>query len=543
MSINALKQKLEKICVKNSFAEITMTAIIGILMLIQRFLTGGYKPVMDDWFLYGDVYKNAARLKYFAVPNEKFAIRPFAGMADCFINAPLFRHLWLVELILTISLLVGVFLIIRTLRRNGFTGGAVTMCILCLFPAMLEATYWIAAATRVAYSMLFIGMAITALDIFFKQKRKGAFIAFSVFGLLSVGFYEPAIVIYIVAVMFIVWANYKDKKSLLPLAVMALHVLIIGIYYILNSGAGEIESRGGFVESDFIEHTKIIFGYIKDIFTTHTLNLLRHGLNTGLDVIGGYKSLPYAVISVISLLFGISAAFCIRKRKFSVKVFTAGIAFFIGGIALNFILGSERIPVRLVYFSYLGVGIIFEELLSLLPLQINRILIAFFAVFLSLNSVIVGIGEVSDYQKTSDYDTYITQQIIDLDTKERITDVNKNTYVFGGQHYYYDLDCIKYHDHIRGASGNYAELTGCMQHLTNVAFTNSLVTFTYGDTHIMEPYIHQEGVCHFYNIEFDKTVVKADIIPDGNNFTVVREDGSVIGTLIKTDDVSYQFFN
>ena len=112
-----------------------MTAFLGILMLVQRFLTGGYKPVMDDWFLYGDLYTNTAdRIKEFAIPNEKFSIRPFAGVFDCFVNAPLFRHIWIAQLLVTLALLVGAFLIIRTLRRNNAAGAGFFMCILCLFP-------------------------------------------------------------------------------------------------------------------------------------------------------------------------------------------------------------------------------------------------------------------------------------------------------------------------------------------------------------------------------------------------------------------------
>ena len=59
----------------------------------------------------------------------------------------------------------------------------------------------------------------------------------------------------------------------------------------------------------------------------------------------------------------------------------------------------------------------------------------------------------------------------------------------------------------------------------------------------MKPYIDQEGLCNFYNIEYDKTVVRVDLVSDGENYSVVREDGSLVGTLIKVDDVSYQFFN
>lgn len=545
MDINSFKNKLGAILQSKNIPELIMTAFLGMLMLVQRFLTGGYKPVMDDWFLYGDLYTNAAdRIREFAIPNEKFSIRPFAGVFDCFVNAPLFRHIWIAQLLVTLALLVGAFLIIRTLRRNNAAGAGFFMCILCLFPVGFEATYWLAAATRVCYSLLFIGAAIFALDNYYKSRRTGSLILYAVLGLISVGFYEPAIVIYVILTMFIIWNNYKDKKTLIPVIILSVQICLIGLYYILNSGAGEIESRGGIVENNFMEHATLVSQYIKDIFFTKSVELMKNGFSKGLLVIlGGHKFIKLAGLLVLSLGFGIFSALCIKKRRFSFKILALGIALFFGGIILNFVLGSDRIPLRLVYFSYLGIGIVIDEILMLLPYKLSRILCAPALTFFAFIFTIAGIGEVCDYQKTSDFDVYITQQLIDLDTPERITDVNKNTYLFGGQHSYEETRCIHYLDHIRGASGNYADITGCMRHLTNVPFTNSIATFTYGDTQIMKPYIDQEGLCNFYNIEYDKTVVRVDLVSDGENYSVIREDGSLVGTLVKVDDVRYQFFN
>ena len=514
-------------------------------MIVQRFLSGVYKPVMDDWFLYGDLYTNAAdRITQFAIPNEKFTIRPIAGIFDCFVNALLFSHLWIAQLLVTLSLLFGAFLIIRTLRKNNAAGAGFFLCLVCLFPVGLEATYWLAAATRISYSMLFIGAAVFALDSYYKTSRRRSLILYAVLGLISVGFYEPAIVIYVILTLFVIWNNHKDKKTLVPVIILAAQICLIGLYYVINAGAGEIESRGGIVENDFTEHTLLVWGYIKDIFCSKSLELMRNGYQKGLDIIlGGHRLIKLALISVISLGFGVFSAVCIKKHKFSFKVIILGIALFFGGIILNFVLGSDRIPLRLVYFSYLGIGLVIDELLTLLPYTLNRAVCAVALTCLAFVFTVAGIGEVRDYQQTSDFDVYITQQLIDLDTPERITDVNKNTYLFGGQHSYEETRCIHYLDHIRGASGNYADITGCMRHLTNVPFTNSIATFTYGDTQIMKPYIDQEGVCSFYNIEYDKTVVRADLVSDGENYNVVREDGSLVGTLVKVDDTRYQFFN
>ncbi|MCC8161455.1 MAG: glucosyltransferase domain-containing protein [Oscillospiraceae bacterium] len=541
--MNMLKDWHKKITT-GSYAEYAMTCALGVLLVIQRFLAGGYKPVMDDWFLYGDLYTNISeRLSSFAFPNEKFAIRPIAGFFDCFVNAPLFNHLWIVELALTLSLLAGAFFIMKTMRRNNAGGAGFLMCLVCLFPVGLEATYWIAAATRISYSVLFTGAAVFALDWYYKTRQKRGIVLYAVLGMICVGFYEPPIVLYILLTLFVIQSNYKNKKDLMPLIITAAHIAVIGLYYVLNSGSGEIESRGGFLESGIIEHTSVVTGYIYDIFVKYSKALTGNGWRKGLLIVmGGHKIIKTLLIGVFSLLFGVFSAICIKKRKFSIKIFVFGIIMFLGGLCLNYVLGSDRITLRLVYFSYFGAGIMLDELLMLLPNKASKTLCAVIMTCLAFVFTVSGIGEVSDYRQTSDFDVYITQQIVDMD-EEHVTDVDKNTYVFGGQHYYEETWCISYLDHIRGVSGNYADITGCMRHLTNVAFTNNIMTFTYGDTQALKPFIDTEGLCKFYNIEYDKTVVEVSLEPDGDNYNIVRPDGTVAGTLQMTDDTHYQYIN
>lgn len=540
MNITYLKDKFKKISESNNLCEIIMTAVLGILMLIQRFLTGVYKPVMDDWFLYGDLYgKLFGRLKYFALPNEKFAIRPAAGFFDCFVTAPLFGHLWIIEAALTLSLLIGAFFIIKTLRRNNASGAGFFMCIVCLFPVGLEATYWIAAATRVCYAMLFIGAAIYALDIYLETYSLRAFSLYAALGMISVCFYEPAIVMYILLAVFIMRSR-RNRQIRAALIALAAHIAVIGLYYALNAGSGEIESRGGIVDGNIIEHTMLVFDYTKKIFTEFSAVIMREGFEKGaLIVFGGHGLIKFALLAALSAAFGLFSGLCIKKRRFSWSIFIFGVIMFIGGISLNFVLGSDRIPLRLIYFSYLGIGIMFDELMALFPRGISQ---AALTVIVFVFTV-AGIGEVRDYQRVSEFDTYITKQLIELDRDGNLTNVDKNTYVFGGQHSYEETRCIHYLDHIRGASGSYADFTGCMRHLTGKAFTNNIIPFTYADIQILKPYIDEEGVCSFYNIEYDKTVTRAQIVSDGENYNVLREDGTYIGRLEKVDDKRYQFFD
>ena len=80
-----------------------------------------------------------------------------------------------------------------------------------------------------------------------------------------------------------------------------------------------------------------------------------------------------------------------------------------------------------------------------------------------------------------------------------------------------------------------------MRHITGAANTNNVMPFTYGDIHKLKPFIDIEGVCNFYNIEYDRTIVPVKLVADGDNYIIKRNDDSIVGTLTKVDDVSYQF--
>ena len=539
-----LKTEFTKNISKNDGCiEAIITSLIGMLMIIQRFLPGAYKPVMDDWFVYGDVYKGlSSKINDFFIPNAKFAIRPAAGLFDCFVTAPLFNHLWIAELIVTLSLLAGVFLIVRALRKNGLAGAGLLMCLVCLFPVGLEATYWIAAANRISYSVLFIGVAVYALDFCLKTGKTRGMVIYAVSGLLCVGFYEPAIVIYILLTLFVIFANKKETRSGIALLIMLCQIAFIGIYYIINSSSGEMELRGGLATTDFFKHFEIVRHLTNDIFKKYSKAIVVSGFKDGmLTILGGHKILNTGIISLLCVLLGIFSAMYVQKRRFSVRIFIFGAVMFFGGLSLNFVLESVRIPLRLVYFSYFGAGIMLDEALMLLPHAVSKILCGVLSALLAFVFTTAGIGEVREYRATSDTDVSIISQIIELDAEHNVTNADKNTYLFGAEQYYDETGCIQYLEHIRSGIGYYADITGCMRHLTGKSDTNNIMPFKENDVQGIIPYINMDDVCGFYNLEADRTVTKVHVVPDGENYVIVREDGSYAGTLTKVDEENVRY--
>ena len=180
------------------------------LVFIQRFAYNAlYYPVMDDWFLYGDIYKN--KVADFIVPNEKFAIRPIAGLIDIFVASPLFKHLWTVEIMLSVFMVVGVLSVMYVLRKNDYNVGGIFVLLLCLLPLNFEATYWIAASIRISGSIFFVGISCYMLNGFLEEENKQFLIGYGIVGFITVGFYEPAIVVYAFLSAYLVLKK-KNKK-------------------------------------------------------------------------------------------------------------------------------------------------------------------------------------------------------------------------------------------------------------------------------------------------------------------------------------------
>ena len=66
-------------------------------------------------------------------------------------------------------------------------------------------------------------------------------------------------------------------------------------------------------------------------------------------VFGGHKFIKILLIAIFSIIFGLFSAVCIKSVNFLGKILVLGIVMFFGGLSLNYILGSDRIPLRLVF--------------------------------------------------------------------------------------------------------------------------------------------------------------------------------------------------
>ena len=212
------------------------------LMVIQRFLPClKYGPVMDDWFNYGDLYEKT--WPQYVIPTQKLAIRPMAGLFDIFVTAPAFGHLWIIKLLMCLMLFAAVFMLYKVFEKNGFSAGGALFLIVCLLPLNAEATYWIAAASRIVCALFFISLSLVLVMKHMETSRSAYLIFYTITGLFAVGFCEQAIIPYLFLNAYVILKNGDKKLFIIPV----MHVIIMALFYLMHRNSPEIAARGQFL--------------------------------------------------------------------------------------------------------------------------------------------------------------------------------------------------------------------------------------------------------------------------------------------------------
>lgn len=515
--------------------------LITALLFLVRFSSGfTYKPVMDDWFLYGDIYDNKWD---FIISNEKFAIRPLAGAIDIFIAAPLFDRLWVVEILMSFCQAFGAVFFADIFRKNDFQADGLFIIALCLIPMNMEATYWLAASIRISCAMLFTALPVWFLNEFLISDKRKYAAAYSVAGFAAVSFYEPAVVIYFLLSCYLVLRK-RNKKYLRLLIPLAAHLIYIALYYILNGSGGEMAVRGHLLANNFFEHAAEVTDMIARVLTVYNIRAFSLGLKDGISLIiseGLY--LQTAAVAALSFLLG----FMLRRnetenRRFSPRRLMLCLILSLGGVSLFYIIGGLFIAIRFVYFSFIGIGLAAEELMLIMPKNGRRIINFFLVPALSCCFAVSGMGTVSQYQKTSAEDERIVSQILSADTENFVTNPDRNTYLLGAAPYYKSVKSVEWLESIRGACSGYADLTGCMRHKAGKVNTNNLTPVPDYGAIKMSYYINSPEICRFFALDDNLNVITVHLRQENDRFKVLEESGRVYGEIIRDENGTYRFY-
>ena len=519
----------------------TIFLTVSAILLLTRFAAGlVYKPVMDDWFLYGDLYGDV--INDFALPNAKFTIRPLAGVLDIFLAAPLFNHLWVVELIMTLLLTAGAVIFYDVLSDNGFSVGGFFLISLCLVPMNMEATYWLAASVRISCALFFTALTLWLLNGYLKSDKKIYALLYTVSGFFAVSFYEPAIVIYVMLFACLLYRK-RDKKYAYLIFIIAVQLTYIALYYILNGGSGELAVRGHLFSSNFFSQARAVTDMVGRVLVLYDYRAFARGLKCGAELIvsrGLY--VQTAALLVLSVFLGILVRHEGKDRRFSAKRLLISLALTVGGVSVFYVIGFLYTAIRFVYFSFIGIGLAVCELALLTPQKIQPVLHCIVTAALTFVFAVSGMGITSQYIKTSEEDVRIVNEILALDTENFAVNPDRNTYLLGAKPYYDDVKSVGWLESIRGACSGYADLTGCMRHMTGVTNTNNLTPVRDGEAISMTYYINSPEICRFFALDENTHVINVSVNKTDGGYEVTEDSGDRYGKIIADENGTYRFY-
>ena len=136
----------------------------------------------------------------------------------------------------------------------------------------------------------------------------------------------------------------------------------------------------------------------------------------------------------------------------------------------------------------------------------------------------------------------IVNEILALDTENFAVNPDRNTYLLGAEPYYDDVHSVGWLESIRGACGGYADLTGCLRHVTGVTNTNNLTPVRDDEAISMEYYINSPEICRFFALDETAHVINVSVNETDGGYEVTEEGGERYGTIIADESGTYRFY-
>ncbi len=517
-----------------------MWVSFSLLLLLERGFGGsGYKPVMDDWFLYLGTTTYSDLWNDYIFPNDKFAIRPLAGALDCFVISPLSANpvsRGLVSVGLCLLLVAAIIILTRVLEENEISRGGLLAVLCGLYPLGFEGIYWLSAASRIIPAFFFISAAAFFATMFIKHGGVGYILMFYLTGIGAVGFYEAAIPVYFLLIAVIIWRRRKETGAKRLIIIPVIHIIMIGIYYIVHRSNVEIETRGQLITlSDAAAHFSQTAQGLAKLFTSINAQLISDAWKTGTAALSQDPTY-YFFIATMSAAFGYFAAKLHVRPKNSVSSVVFGIFLAISGICVYFVLEMLRLPIRSAYMSFMGIGIAIEGIIYIITRSSKggRAVYAVICAAAAFLCAVCGIGEVEEYRAVSEADSESAAAIIDSGLADDMIENDGYLWLFNTREYYFD-DKLNYMEHIRSAENTDSAITNCLMFYTKNNGIHQIQTVADGSDAVL--YVDQKAF-YYAGFEDDRSLTRLELVPDGDSFILVRQtDGSVYGTLYHWQDV------
>ena len=360
---------------------------------------------------------------------KMYTTRPLAVLLDTYVISRLWGNLWIILFSFTILHFISSFLLYKVLEKNKIRTGSVLVIIFTLIPLCNDASYWIAASSRIVVGLFF---AILSFYLYMKyiegmQDRKKNtsiyLIGFAITNLISLGFYEQIIAFSFIGILLLMAVNFKRQKNKWINIIPFFNILIVVVYYIAFSNTGNVASRGQIIKEHYIQHSVSVLNRIGELIIYSPASIVKHGLINGTQLLIADRAIVFTLIAVlISIVLGVQYS----KEKVSDSWRSSVIKLILGvflvfvPFAPFFVLQSIWIVYRNAFISLIGVGLIIESLASIIFMRWDirslRGIVAGIVVFIFL---VGNVAELNDYRSVSKIDNEIVTNISETLEKEK----------------------------------------------------------------------------------------------------------------------------
>lgn len=370
-----------------------------------------YFPVLDDYIQYGGypLYENAS---YVFLTIGTIVTRPFASVLDPVVWGAFYPHLFFVLIIISVLFFFGTKLIANSFERINIYVTPFLYAILLLCPLGFEGTYWISASSRICVGLFFLGLASHFLIKLIDTKKKVLFLPYSVFTLLSFGFYETVMIASAILQFFIVITLIKDnkKRALYLITPVVLGILML-LYYKLFGSIGALGSRANAMTFENLPHKIYEFFYqFFEIIVKGGILTVFVGAKEGLLLMtGSFSGIARLGLAV---LISLTCAHFGAKKEFRAPTLLTLIL----GFALTFLPLAPNVLAETVWLTYRSVVVSFIGLVLIGASILSKLLKNKTIKFISLFIIVLvfccaNVNELDTYKKVSNTDNSLVSQI------------------------------------------------------------------------------------------------------------------------------------
>lgn len=384
-----------------------------------------YYPVLDDNNMYG-VFSMMRIGEVFRTYPDFFHTRPFAVLFDVLFVSRLWSVPWLVQGVMAALQCLTLWLLHHCGRLLDNPLGAMGLVFLALNPFGMEATWWIAASSR-----LVTGSFLTILSVWLLLPLIGrrealptkhpAFrgILFALVHLLSLGFYEQYLVLSVFLSFSVILLYARTGRQRFWLVMPLVNAMIMGAYYQANANSGNVAERGGLIQNGYWLHTvDTLKGVSRKLLDAQALMIEK-------TAVAGFR---YTIepqwiwlVLVPVLSFGIVWSVVAKKESVPLDVglgfrkLAAGLLLTVVPLIPFFLLKDNYMAHRVFYPSLLGLAFLLDVPAQFLLQRRGWRWVGATALgALCVVFLLGGISEVRDYRAVSESDTRIAKGFVEV---------------------------------------------------------------------------------------------------------------------------------